>query len=103
MKLDVVTGIIDFLGQIAPKITEDVLFAVAIAVEALIIIFFLVKSAFSYEACLNRSLKKTYANLTICLKQRGRKDFAIFGNNTYFLERVRRQPIFRPRIWSTSL
>ena len=58
MKLDVVTGIIDFLGQIAPKITEDVLFAVAIAVEALIIIFFLVKSAFSYEACLNRSLNK---------------------------------------------
>ncbi len=58
MRLDIVTGIVDFLGDIAPRITEDVLFIIAIAVEALIVLFFLIKSAFSYEACLNRTLDK---------------------------------------------
>lgn len=58
MMLDIVTGIVDFLGDIAPKISEDVLFIIAIAVEALIVLFFLIKSAFSYEACLNRTLDK---------------------------------------------
>ena len=58
MRLDVVTGIVDFLSDIAPKISEDVLFIIAIAVEALIVLFFLIKSAFSYEACLNRTLDK---------------------------------------------
>lgn len=58
MMLDVVNGVVDFLGSIAPRITEDVLFVIALAVEALIVIFFLIKSAYSYEACLNRSLDK---------------------------------------------
>lgn len=58
MMLDIVTGIVDFLGDIAPRISEDVLFIIAIAVEALIVLFFLIKSAFSYEACLNRTLDK---------------------------------------------
>ena len=58
MMLDIVTGIVDFLGDIAPRISEDVLFIIAIAVEALIVLFFLIKSAFSYEASLNRTLDK---------------------------------------------
>ena len=58
MMLDIVTGIVDFLGDIAPRISEDVLFIIAIAVEALIVLFFLIKSAFSYEATLNRTLDK---------------------------------------------
>ena len=56
--LDIVSNLIDFLDPLATRIGEDVLFIIALAVEALLVIFFLVKSAYSYEASLNRSLDK---------------------------------------------
>ena len=56
--LDVVTNIIDFLGSATTTLGLDIIFIIALCVEALFVIFFLVKSAFSYEASLNRSLDK---------------------------------------------
>lgn len=56
--LDIVSNLIDFLDPLATRIGEDVLFIIALAVEALLVVFFLIKSAYSYEASLNRSLDK---------------------------------------------
>ncbi|MGN1201495.1 MAG: hypothetical protein ACI4R8_04505 [Candidatus Caccovivens sp.] len=58
MFADIVTNIVDFFSNMANLITADILFVLALAIEALLVIFFLVKSAFSYEASLNRSLEK---------------------------------------------
>lgn len=55
---DIVTSIVDFFSNMANLITADVLFIIALLVEALLVIFFLVKCSFSYEAALNRSLDK---------------------------------------------
>ena len=58
MMLDIVTNIIKFLGTASTTLTLDILFIIALAVEAVLVVFFLIKSAFSYEASLNRSLDK---------------------------------------------
>ena len=58
MLCDIVTTIIDFFSTVTTAIGTDLLFIIALAVEAVLVIFFLVKSAFSYEASLNRSLDK---------------------------------------------
>ena len=58
MMLDIVTSIIKFLSTASTSLTLDVLFIISLAVEAVLVVFFLVKSAFSYEASLNRSLDK---------------------------------------------
>ena len=55
---DVSQSIVDFFRGIVNTIGTDTLFFIALAVEALLVIFFLVKSLFSYEAALNRSLEK---------------------------------------------
>ncbi len=54
----VVENITSFFQNIATSIGIDVVFFVALAVEALLVLFFLVKSLFSYEASLNRALEK---------------------------------------------
>ena len=58
MMLDIVTSIIKFLSTASTSLTLDVLFIISLAVEAVLVVFFLIKSAFSYEASLNRSLDK---------------------------------------------
>ena len=58
MLCDIVTTIIDFFSTVTTAIGTDLLFIIALAVEAVLVIFFLIKSAFSYEASLNRSLDK---------------------------------------------
>ncbi len=54
----IVDSISRLFVKIAGSMGVDVLFFLALAVEALIVIFFLVKSIFSYEAKLNRALEK---------------------------------------------
>lgn len=55
---DIVSNIVNFFSKLTNLINLDMLFVIALVVEALIVIFFLVKSAFSYEASLNRALDK---------------------------------------------
>lgn len=55
---DIVNSVAEFFSSVAKTIGLDLLFIIALAVEALIVLFFLVKSAFSYESALNRSLDK---------------------------------------------
>ena len=55
---DVVSNIVNFFSSFSNMIGLDVLFFIALAVEILLVVFFLVKSAFSYEASLNRALDK---------------------------------------------
>ena len=55
---DIVTNIVDFLGSATTTLGLDIIFIIALCVEAVFVIFFLIKSAFSYEASLNRSLDK---------------------------------------------
>ncbi len=58
MFADIVTNIVDLFSNLANRLTADMLFIIALAVEALLVIFFVVKSSFSYEASLNRALDK---------------------------------------------
>lgn len=58
MNCDIVNSIINFLVSFSNKIGLDILFIAALAVEVVFVVFFLVKSAFSYEASLNRALDK---------------------------------------------
>lgn len=58
MNCDIVNSIINFLVTFSNKIGLDILFIAALAVEVVFVVFFLVKSAFSYEASLNRALDK---------------------------------------------
>ncbi len=54
----IVTAMLDFLQTALTTLGLDVLFILGFAVEAVLVIFFLVKSSLSYEASLNRSLDK---------------------------------------------
>ena len=58
MSTNIVTNIVDFLSSATTTLGLDVIFIIALCVEAVFVIFFLIKSAFSYEASLNRSLDK---------------------------------------------
>ncbi len=58
MLCDIVDSVVKFFNTAASSVGTDVLFFIALVVEALIVIFFLVKSMFSYEASLNRALEK---------------------------------------------
>jgi len=51
-------NIIESFHRLSSMIGMDMLFIIALAVEAVFAIFFLVKSEFSYEATLNRALEK---------------------------------------------
>ncbi len=55
---DIVGSIVKFFSSVSNMIGLDVLFILSLAIEVLIVVFFLVKSAFSYEATLNRALDK---------------------------------------------
>lgn len=55
---DIVGSIVKFFSSLSNMIGLDVLFILSLAIEVLIVVFFLVKSAFSYEATLNRALDK---------------------------------------------
>lgn len=55
---DIVNSIVNFFSSFSNMIGLDVLFFIALAVEVVLVVFFLVKSAFSYEASLNRALDK---------------------------------------------
>lgn len=55
---DVSESVADFFLKIVNTIGTDAVFFIALAVEALFVIFFLVKSLFSYEASLNRALER---------------------------------------------
>ena len=56
---DIVNNIAKFFSNLTTMIGGlDALFFIALAVEVFIVIFFLVKSMFSYEASLNRSINK---------------------------------------------
>ena len=55
---DVSESIANFISSIVKAVKPDAVFFIALAVEALFVIFFLVKSLFSYEASLNRALEK---------------------------------------------
>ena len=55
---DVSDSVVKFFETVANSVGTDIIFFIALAVEALMVIFFLVKSLFSYEASLNRALEK---------------------------------------------
>ncbi len=55
---DIVTNIVSFLSSATTTLGLDAIFIIALCVEAVFVIFFLIKSAFSYEASLNRALDK---------------------------------------------
>ena len=55
---DIVNSIVNFFSSFSNMIGLDVLFFISLAVEVVLVVFFLVKSAFSYEASLNRALDK---------------------------------------------
>ncbi len=55
---DIVNSIVNFFSSFSNMIGLDVLFFIALAVEVVLAVFFLIKSAFSYEASLNRALDK---------------------------------------------
>ncbi len=55
---DVSESIVKFFESVVNVVGADIIFFIALAVEALLVIFFLVKSLFSYEAQLNRALEK---------------------------------------------
>ena len=55
---DIVNSIVNFFSSFTNLIGLDLLFIIALAVEVVFVVFFLVKSAFSYEATLNRALDK---------------------------------------------
>ncbi len=55
---DIVNSIVNFFSSFSNMIGLDVLFFIALAVEVVLVVFFLIKSAFSYEASLNRALDK---------------------------------------------
>lgn len=54
----IVDNVVDFLSSASRQLGLDMLFVIGLAVEALLVIFFLIKSAVSYEATLNRALDK---------------------------------------------
>lgn len=54
----VVDNVVNFLSSASRQLGIDMLFVIGLAVEALLVIFFLIKSAVSYEATLNRALDK---------------------------------------------
>jgi len=54
----IVNNVVDFFSSISRQVGLDMLFVIGLAVEALLVIFFVVKSAVSYEATLNRCLDK---------------------------------------------
>ena len=54
----IVDSIASFFSDLVRLIGFDMLFIIALGVEILLVIFFLVKSSFSYEASLNRALDK---------------------------------------------
>lgn len=54
----VVDNVVDFFSKVSQQVGLDMLFVIGLAVEALLVIFFVVKSAVSYEATLNRCLDK---------------------------------------------
>ena len=58
MSTNIVTNIVDFLSSTTTTLGLDLIFIIALCVEAVFVIFFLIKSAFSYEASLNRALDK---------------------------------------------
>lgn len=58
MTANIVDTIINFLVSFSNRIGLDIIFAVALGVEVLFVLFFLIKSAFSYESTLNRALDK---------------------------------------------
>lgn len=55
---DIVNSILNFFVTMTNLITLDLLFIIALGLEVVLVIFFLIKSSFSYEAALNRSLDK---------------------------------------------
>lgn len=55
---DINESIVNFFTRVVNIIGTDALFFFALAIETLFVIFFLVKSLFSYEAALNRALEK---------------------------------------------
>ena len=54
----IVNNVVDFFSSASRQVGLDMLFVIGLAVEALLVIFFVVKSAVSYEASLNRCLDK---------------------------------------------
>lgn len=55
---DVITSITNFFVSFVNLVGPDMLFIIALGVEVVLVLFFLIKSAFSYEAQLNRALDK---------------------------------------------
>lgn len=55
---DVITSITNFFVSFVNLVGPDMLFIIALGVEVVFVLFFLIKSAFSYEAQLNRALDK---------------------------------------------
>ncbi len=58
MTCDIISSIISFFVSFTNLLGLDILFIAALAVEVVFVVFFLIKSAFSYEASLNRALDK---------------------------------------------
>ncbi len=54
----IVDSIANFFSNLAHLVELDMLFIIGLAVEVLLVLFFLIKSANSYEAALNRALDK---------------------------------------------
>lgn len=54
----IVNSVVDFFSKVSGQVGLDMMFVIGLAVEALLVIFFVVKSAVSYEASLNRCLDK---------------------------------------------
>ncbi len=54
----IVDSVVNALDSVSRQVGLDMLFVIGLAVEALLVIFFLVKSAMSYESTLNRCLDK---------------------------------------------
>lgn len=55
---DIVNSILNFFVTVTNYVTLDLLFIIALGLELVLVIFFLIKSSFSYEAALNRALDK---------------------------------------------
>lgn len=58
MVCDIVNSIINFFVSFSNMLGLDILFISALGVEIVFVLFFLIKSAFSYEASLNRALDR---------------------------------------------
>ncbi len=58
MGLSIVENVVKFLTNVTSKLGIDLLFVIALGVEVLFVLFYLIRSASSYEVSLNRALNK---------------------------------------------